>query len=249
MKNYNSSNYSRYKKDVKQSQPENKPWDKYTRDELIIKFMPLVENLARKFSTSDSACGIMNVTDLMSMGQIGLIQAVDKITWTRIFESDNPEKSLKSFLSKRIRGAIRRGSDANRSPMRIPEHKLNDIRKGFEDDDKKQAMFYNSMFSSIDKEIEENMLPQYEDDSENPLKKEILHQKIIDLMLLHLTDKEFSVLRLSFGLGCEKLSAKKIAEKLDIKGSSSYVRVSQLKKQAIDKLKQHVDYSQLADYL
>ena len=155
MKNYNSSNYSRYKKDVKQSQPENKPWDKYTRDELIIKFMPLVENLARKFSTSDSACGIMNVTDLMSMGQIGLIQAVDKITWTRIFESDNPEKSLKSFLSKRIRGAIRRGSDANRSPMRIPEHKLNDIRKGFEDDDKKQAMFYNSMFSSIDKEIED----------------------------------------------------------------------------------------------
>ena len=133
--------------------------------------------------------------------------------------------------------------------MRIPEHKLNDIRKGFEDDEKKQAMFYNSMFSSIDKEVEENMLPQYEDDSEDPLKKEILHQKIIDLMLLHLTDKEFSVLRLSFGLGCEKLSAKQIAEKLDIKGSSSYVRVSQLKKQAIDKLREYVDYSQLADYL
>ena len=110
-------------------------------------------------------------------------------------------------------------------------------------------MFYNSMFSSIDKEVEENMLPQYEDDSEDPLKKEILHQKIIDLMLLHLTDKEFSVLRLSFGLGCEKLSAKQIAEKLNIKGSSSYVRVSQLKKQAIDKLREYVDYSQLADYL
>ena len=229
--------------------PEGKFWDEYTRDELIVKFLPLVENIARKFSTSDSAAGIMNVQDLMSMGKIGLIQAVDKIKWKKIFESDDPEKSLKSFLSKRIRGAIRRGTDANRSPMRIPEHKLNDIRKGFENDPDKQAMFYNSMFSSIDEEVEDDMLPQYEDSSENPLKKEILHQKLIDLMLIHLNDKEFSVLRLSFGLGCEKLSAKQIAEKLNIKGSSSYVRVSQLKKQAIDKLKEVVDYSQLTDYL
>ena len=229
--------------------PEGKFWDEYTRDELVVKFLPLVENIARKFSTSDSAAGIMNVQDLMSMGQIGLIQAVDKIKWKKIFESDDPEKSLKSFLSKRIRGAIRRGTDANRSPMRIPEHKLNDIRKGFENDPDKQAMFYNSMFSSIDEEVEDDMLPQYEDSSENPLKKEILHQKLIDLMLIHLNDKEFSVLRLSFGLGCEKLSAKQIAEKLNIKGSSSYVRVSQLKKQAIDKLKEVVDYSQLTDYL
>ena len=229
--------------------PEGKFWDEYTRDELVVKFLPLVENIARKFSTSDSAAGIMNVQDLMSMGQIGLIQAVDKIKWKKIFESDDPEKSLKSFLSKRIRGAIRRGTDANRSPMRIPEHKLNDIRKGFENDPDKQAMFYNSMFSSIDEEVEDDMLPQYEDSSENPLKKEILHQKLVDLMLIHLNDKEFSVLRLSFGLGCEKLSAKQIAEKLNIKGSSSYVRVSQLKKQAVDKLKEVVDYSQLTDYL
>ena len=42
---------------------------------------------------------------------------------------------------------------------------------------------------------------------------------------------------------------KKIAEKLDMKGSSSYVRVSQLKKQAIDKLKRVLDYSQVVDYL
>jgi len=64
-----------------------------------------------------------------------------------------------------------------------------------------------------------------------------------------LTDKEYNVLRLSFGLNCDKLSAKQIAEKLDMKGSSSYVRVSQLKKQAIDKLKDVMDYSQVIEYL
>ena len=176
MKNYNNYNYKRYKDDVKASQPESKFWDEYTRDELIIKFLPLVENIARKFSTSDSASGIMNIQDLMSMGKIGLIQAIDKIIWSNIIDSVDPEKTIKSYLAKRIRGAIRRGTDANRSPMRIPEHKLNDIRKGFEDDKEKQAIFYNSMFQSIDAAVEDDMLPQYEDDSDHPMKKEILFQ-------------------------------------------------------------------------
>ena len=57
------------------------------------------------------------------------------------------------------------------------------------------------------------------------------------------------MLRLSYGLDCEKHSATEIAEKLDINGSSSYVRVSQLKKQAVDKLIENVDHSQVLDYL
>ena len=68
-------------------------------------------------------------------------------------------------------------------------------------------------------------------------------------MLQYLSDKEYNVLRLSFGLNCDKLSAKQIAEKLNMQGSSSYVRVSELKKQAIDKLKKVMDYSQVVEYL
>ena len=249
MKNYNNYNYKRYKDDLKASQPEGKFWDEYTRDELIVKFLPLVENIARKFSTSDSASGIMNMQDLMSMGQIGLIQAVDKITWSTITESTDPEKTIKSYLAKRIRGAIRRGADANRSPMRLPEHKLNEIRQNFDNDENKQAMFYNSMFQSIDEEVDENMFPQFEDESDDPMKKEKLYSVINKIMLKHLTDKEYSVIRLSYGLGCDKLSAKQIAVKLNMKGSSSYVRVSQLKRQAISKLKEFVSHSQVIDYL
>lgn len=249
MKNYDNYNYSRYKADIKANMPEDKFWDEYTRDELITKFLPLVENIARKFSTSDSAIGVMNITDLIAMGHVGLIQAVDKIQWKQIFDSKDPERTLKSYLAKRIRGAIRRSTDTNRSPMRIPEHKLNDIRKGFEDDLDKQAMFYNSMFQSIDEPVQEDMFVQLEDNSKDPLLKEKLAYKIRDIMLKHLTDREYNVLRLSFGLDCDKLSAKQIAEKLNMKGSSSYVRVSQLKRQAINKLKSVMDYSQVIDYL
>ena len=230
MKQYDNDNYSRYKKDVKASQPEGKFWDEYTRDELIIKFLPLVENIARKFSTSDSASGIMNIQDLMSMGKIGLIQAVNKIVWSTILQSNDSEKTLKSYLAKRIRGAIRRGTDANRSPMRIPEHKLNDIRNNFDNNEKNQALFFNSMFSSIDQEVEDNMLPQFVDESSDPMKKEKLSRFIQNIMLKHLTEKEYHIIRLSYGLGCDKQSAKQIAHYLDINGVSSYVRVSQLKK-------------------
>ena len=52
MKKYNVQNYIRYKEDLKASMPEHKEFKDYSRDELIIQFMPLVENLARKFSTT-----------------------------------------------------------------------------------------------------------------------------------------------------------------------------------------------------
>jgi hypothetical protein len=46
------------------------------------------------------------------------------------------EKTLKSFFSKRIKGSIRRQIDSNRGSIRIPEHKLNEIRKDFGKDKK-----------------------------------------------------------------------------------------------------------------
>ena len=61
MKHYNIQNYIRYKKDLESTlaRLEGKMWDEYTRNELVIKFMPLVENLARKFATSQQASGVM----------------------------------------------------------------------------------------------------------------------------------------------------------------------------------------------
>ena len=61
--------------------------------------------------------------------------------------------------------------------------------------------------------------------------------------------KEYNVLRMSYGLDCDKHSAKEIAKELGIEGSSAYVRVSQLKKQAVQKLIENVDHSQVIDYL
>jgi RNA polymerase sigma factor (sigma-70 family) len=253
MKKYNLRNYVRYKDDVKASINliEFKAFQDYTRDELIVTFLPLVENIARKFSTSDQASGVMDITDLIQDGSLGLIRAVDKIIWETVTESDDPEKTLKSFLSKRIKGSIRRAIDINRGDIRIPEHKLNEIRKDEGKDKAMVAMFFNSIFLSIDEQVnedDENMMHQIPDQSE-PYNIALLNIYLTSLLKKHLDKREFEVLRLSYGLNCDKHSANKIAEILNIEGSSAYVRISEIKKQAVQKLIENVDSSQVIDYL
>tara|TARA_R100001244_G_scaffold1853_1_gene3012 strand:+ start:678 stop:1445 length:768 start_codon:yes stop_codon:yes gene_type:complete len=253
MKKYNIKNYIRYKEDLKESL-KNLPdygtdYHKYSRDKLIVKFCPLVENIARKFSTADQASGVLDITDLIQIGSEGLTKAVDRLDWLTLKESDDKEKTLKSFFSKRIKGAIRRRIDMARGNMRIPEHKLSEIRKNPKDK-KMVAMFFNSIFLSIDAQPtgneEESMLYQIADNSE-PYNIHLLNIYLKGLMEKYLSTIEYEVLRLSYGLDCDKHQAIDIAKKLDIKGNASYVRVSELKKQAVQKLIDNVDHSQVLD--
>ena len=249
MKKYNIQNYVRYKEDLKQSMPLNKPYSFYTRDELVIRFMPLVENISRKFATSQEASGVMSILDIMQEGHVNLIKAVDKIDWEKITASDDVEQTLKSFLSKRIRGGIRRSIDKNRGTMRIPEHKLNEIRKDGGKDKKMVEMFFNSIFLSVDANPKnEDMVYQIPDKSD-PYNEQLLNAYLLSLLNKYLTDNEAYVLSKSYGLTGKKLSAKQIASDLGIQGSSDYVRVSELKKQAVQKLIDTVDHSQVLDYL
>jgi len=259
MKKYNLKTYKTYKKDlnIKTDLIDfEKPYDELTKDELVVRFLPLVENIARKFSTASQASGVMDILDLIQEGSLGLIKAIDRVDWVIFNQSKYKENTMKSFLSKRIRGAIRRAIDINRADMRIPEHKLQQIRKNFDKDEKMVAMFFNSIFLSIDddsweryqnNEYKLGSWNQIEDKSE-PNSMDLMNVYLSGLLRKHLNSKEYQVLRLSYGLDCDKHSAQKIAEELGIKGSSGHVRVSQLKRQAVDKLIKNVDPSQILDY-
>ena len=203
MKKYNIQNYIRYKEDIKSSMPDNKSYEQYTRDELIIKFLPLVENLARKFATTQQASGVLSINDLLQEG----------------------------------------------GDIKIPEHKLNEIRKNPKDD-KMVALFFNSMFSSYDitPADEDNFAYQLPDKSE-PYNINILNAYLLSLMQEHLTVKQYNVVRLFYGLDCEKHSAKEIADHIGLKVPTATVIVSQIKKEAIDHLIANVDSNQVIDYL
>ena len=255
MKKYNIANYVRYKEDIKAAISKLPEVDgDYTildDKQMKVMFLPLVENIARKFSTSQQASGVMTIMDLMQEGNLGLCAAVSKLDRVLLKDSEDQEKTLKSFLSKRIKGAIRRAVDINRGNMRIPEHKLNEIRKNFGHNRKMVEMFFNSIFLSIDEKNEntnQDWALELPDKSE-PYNIGMLNMYLKSLLQKHLDNKEYEVLRLSYGLDCDKHNAVEIADKIGIQGSSAYVRVSQLKKQAVQKLIDNVDYTQVLDYL
>ena len=251
MRKYNLKNYISYKEDVIKtikSLPD-VDYEQLTRNQLITKFMPLVENIAKKFSTAAQASGTLDILDIIQEGNVGLVKAVDRIDWNVFNLSEDKEKTMKSFLSKRIRGAIRRSIDMYRGDMRIPEHKLNDIRKNFGKDEKMVAMFFNSIFLSTDDTMGDGASVYEVEDKSEPYNMDLLNAYLSSLLRRHLNSKEYQVLRLSYGLDCEKQSAQSIADTLGLKGSSAFVRVSQLKRQAVDKLINNVDPEQVLDYM
>ena len=100
MKKYHIQNYIKYKKDMEESikRLPNKPYCELSRNQLITKFLPLVESLARKFSTAQQASGVMTINDFIQEGNYGLCAAVDRIDWDTILASEDREKTMKSFL-------------------------------------------------------------------------------------------------------------------------------------------------------
>ena len=251
MKKYNVKNYVRYKEDLKRANGRIpiKNFIDYTPEELKIVFLPLVENIGRKFATSQEASGVMSINDIIQEGSFQLCKAVDKIDRLRLMQSEDIEQTLKSFLAKRIRGGIRREIDKNRGTMRIPEHKLNEIRKDGGKDKKMVAMFFNSIFLSIDANPnDDNMVYQIPDRSD-PYNETLLNAYIMSLLTKNLEWNEMLVLSKSYGLDGPKWSANEIAAALELKGVSAYVRVSELKKQAVQKLIDNVDHSQVIDIL
>ena len=105
MKKYNVQNYVRWKNDMADSLKElpNAPYEELDRNQLITRFLPLVESLARKFSTAQQASGVMSIMDFIQEGNYGLCAAVDRINWDTILESKDKEKTLKSFYQKELK--------------------------------------------------------------------------------------------------------------------------------------------------
>ena len=60
--------------------------------------MPLVENLARKFSTTQQASGVLSINDLIQIGGEALTKSVDKLLWEKLDDSDDIRKNFKKFL-------------------------------------------------------------------------------------------------------------------------------------------------------
>ena len=122
------------------------------------------------------------------------------------------------------------------------------MRKNTGEDKRIVQMFFNSIFLSLDNTTNEDGSSYDVIDSSKTYNIDLMNKYLLGIMETYLDIKEYDVLRMSYGLDCDKMSAKDIADKLNIKGTASYVRISQIKREAIDKLIENVDPSQVIDW-
>ncbi|MBR5899998.1 MAG: RNA polymerase sporulation sigma factor SigK [Clostridia bacterium] len=178
--------------------------DQLAKEKLISHNMRLVAHVVKKYS------GAAETDDLISVGSIGLIKAVNTY---------NPQKGtgLATYTSRCIENEILMLLRANK------KHK-NDVSLSDPvgtDKDGNELTFLDLLF-----EKEDAVFAQVD--------KGIEREKFIKFIKRHLTNREFTVLCLRYGLKCKRSYAQReVASFLKI--SRSYV--SRIEKKAIEKLK------------
>ncbi len=178
------------------------------RDILIERNLRLVVYIARKFENTG-----VGVEDLISVGTIGLIKAVNTF---------NPEKKIKlaTYASRCIENEI-----------------LMYLRRNSKI--KAEVSFYEPL--NIDWDGNELLLSDIlgtENDTVYNLIEDEVDKQLLFLALKHLNDREKEIVRLRFGLnGYNEKTQKEVADMLGI--SQSYI--SRLEKKIINRLKKEIN--------
>ena len=114
-------------------------------------------------------------------------------------------------------------------------------------------MFFRSIFLTIDDEYNEESTYSKNvnniEDNQEPYNINILNAYLKAIMKKHLNSLEYQVLRLTYGLDCNKHSGLEIASALGIVGISNFARVSEIKHKAVQKLIDNTEYNQFVDIL
>ena len=198
---------------------------KVQRDTHLGSIMPHVIQIANTFSREAIAIGALNYQDLIQSGYLGLLEAWDRVDWDKINASPNPDGQLWSFLKKRIRGAIRRDIDRFGSHISIPINKLEEARSkmDFKGIDKVLVNIFPKFF--------DEELPIWDDHSswESVQLEEIINDELYKIE--RNADHRHIFLNL-FGIGVEKLTAKKVAENYRM----SEIGVKKIKAKILQKL-------------
>lgn len=178
--------------------------DKTAKEKLINHNMRLVAHIVKKYS------GSAETDDLISVGSIGLIKAINTY---------NPSKNtgLATYTSKCIENEILMLLRANRKFK-------NDVSLSDPIGSDKDG----NEISFID------LLCQKEDDVFSQVDKSIENQKLLAFLKQTLTNREFTIICLRYGLKCKRTYAQREVAKF-LKISRSYV--SRIEKKAIEKLK------------
>ena len=216
MKRYNNRNYIAFKKDLK-----------VLREDELKNYYEHVIQIANTFPRDSIAIGILDITDLIQAGNVGLIEAWAKVDWELINESPNPNGQLWSFLKKRIRFAIRREIDNNGAFIKVPRRQLEDHRRELTSIDKILVNTFPRFFAR--ELVAEDDYSDWDNEQLGLLLDDIIYDNIK-------SHNHQAILKLSFGIDTmdnKPVSIKKIATMYNL----SEIGIKKIKKRSIEKIK------------
>lgn len=188
-----------------------KAGDKAAKDKLITHNMRLVAHVVKKYS------GVADADDLISVGSIGLIKAINTY-------DVNKGTHLATYTARCIENEIL-------MLLRASKKFKNDV--------------YLSDSVGTDKDGNEmtlmDLLYEKDDAVFEQVDKGLEREKFLQFIKKHLTEREYTVLVLRFGLKGEKVYAQREVARF-LKISRSYI--SRIEKKAIEKLKAAVKKGQ-----
>ena len=178
---------------------------KVSRGHELDNYYQYVIQIANTFTRDSAAIGILDNSDLIQAGNIGLIEAWAKVDWELIESSPNPQAQLWSFLKKRIKFAIRREIDSNGTFIKIPRRQLEGHRKDLTSVDKILVSVFPKFF---DRGLVEFVWDgsSYQNERLGELLDDIIYNTIRS------ADHRI-ILGLCYGLDCDKMSHVDIANK------------------------------------
>ncbi len=169
-----------------------KAGDKDARNKLISHNLRLVAHIVKKYTYS------LEADDLLSVGTIGLIKAIDSFDYGKNVQ-------LSTYAARCINNEILMLIRANKKHKNVVS--LNSLTTNNDDD----------------KELElKDVLASEEEEVFVQVENKILMQKIKKIMDTKLDDREKSIIKLRYGIDCDKsYTQKEVANKLGI--SRSYI--------------------------
>lgn len=235
------------------------------RDKLIKANLRFVVTVANRYTSS----GALELSDLISEGNIGLLKALEAYDETRGYK-------FISYAVWWIRQSIMAAVDANSSVAQLPSNQqkiLNKYRHFQEDIYQREGRsatidefceVSDLNYDTVSRILEMSIKPKYMDDKmseesnttfgemmasdtviDTCLNKESLRQDIADVLAQILTEREIFVLTHLYGIGCTPLTLDDIAIHIGL----SRERTRQISISSVEKIRHSPQSSRLLPYL
>lgn len=209
MKQYDRSTYRFYLKEATRLAKDATPRD-------IEFYMPWVIDIANGFNRSETNVGTLDLNDLVSSGNEGLVRAWNNMDWNKADAIQGEQGYMWNYISTKVKSYIMREIENNGSFIKVPRRDIESQRVDLTGIEKIYVELFPKFFDADFPEYVEEM---------TMWDNELLYEFLMDLLEKHVPNSSHrTMLTLTYGIDTmddKPVSAKKIGEMYS--KSSGYV--------------------------